>query len=412
MKTEQTDVLIIGAGPAGSVAAGVLEQKGIKTIIVEREQFPRFVIGESLLPRCMEAFEEAGFMEDLQNQGFQTKAGALFLKGEERCDFSFETQFTQGWNWTFQMPRSKFDTVLTDNLLKRNVDLRFRTSVTDIVFEGSDSTTTIEDADGNKSQIKAKFIIDASGYGRVIPRLFNLDRPSQLPPRQTLLVHTSDSNRSNYQESDRIHAIVQNERTWIWVIPFSDGSTSVGFVSDPSYFEGLEGSMEDKMRTLMSREPYLLERFKGETFKWEPKTLGGWSVTTDKFYGDGFVLTGNVTEFLDPIFSSGVTLASVSSANAANLVAKTLNGESVDWEEDYMDKVRQGVAVFRTYVMAWYDGTLHKVFFSKTIDDTIKSQICSVLAGYVWDFTNPYVRKHKERLEHLVQMIELGSAER
>ena len=160
------------------------------------------------------------------------------------------------------------------------------------------------------------------------------------------------------------------------------------------------------MRTLMSREPYLLERFENETFKWEPKTLGGWSVTTDKFYGDGFVLTGNVTEFLDPIFSSGVTLASVSSANAANLVIRKLNGEEVDWEKEYMEKVRQGVAVFRTYVMAWYDGTLHKVFFSKTIDETIKAQICSVLAGYVWDFTNPYVRKHKERLEKLVSMIE------
>jgi len=407
MKTEETDVLVIGAGPAGSVAGGILEQKGYKTIIVEKELFPRFVIGESLLPRCMEAFEEAGFMDDLQSQGFQTKAGALFLKGEERCDFSFETQYTSGWNWTFQMPRSKFDTVLTDNLLRRGVDLRFQTSVTDIVFDGSDSTTTIQNLDGELSQIKAKFIIDASGYGRVIPRLFNLDRPSQLPPRQTILVHSTDSNRSRYQEPDRIHAIVQNERTWIWVIPFSDGSTSIGFVSDPSYFEGLEGSMEDKMRTLMSREPYLLERFENETFKWEPKTLGGWSVTTDKFYGDGFVLTGNVTEFLDPIFSSGVTLASVSSANAANLVIRKLNGEEVDWEKEYMEKVRQGVAVFRTYVMAWYDGTLHKVFFSKTIDETIKAQICSVLAGYVWDFTNPYVRKHKERLEKLVSMIEV-----
>lgn len=406
MKTEVTDVLIIGAGPAGSVAAGILEQKGIKIIVVEKELFPRFVIGESLLPRCMEAFDEAGFMPDLQAQGFQTKAGALFLKGDERCDFSFETQFTKGWNWTWQMPREKFDTCLTDNLIARGVDLRFQTSVTDIVFEGSDSTTTIQDISGEVSQIKAKFIIDASGYGRVIPRLFNLDRPSNLPPRQTLLVHSSDSQRSKYQEPDRIHAIVQNERTWIWVIPFSNGNTSVGFVSDPSYFENLEGSPEDRMRTLISREPSLAERFGNETFRFEPRTLGGWSVTTDKFYGDGFVLTGNVTEFLDPIFSSGVTLASVSSANAANLVARTLNGENIDWEVEYMNKVRQGVAVFKTYVMAWYDGTLHKVFFSKTIDEVIKSQICSVLAGYVWDFTNPYVRKHKERLTNLVSMIE------
>lgn len=406
MKTEQTDVLIIGAGPAGSVAAGILEKSGAHIIVVEKERFPRFVIGESLLPRCMEAFSEAGFTDDLSAQGFQTKAGALFLRGEEICDFSFETQYTKGWNWTWQMPRSRFDTCLTDNLLKRGVDLRFETTVTAIEFEGSNSTTTIVDKAGNQSQIKARFIIDASGYGRVIPRLFNLDRPSDLTPRQTLLVHAVDKRRSGYQEPDRIHAIVQDPRTWIWVIPFSDGTTSVGFVSDPEYFAGLRGSPEENMRTLIDREPSLKERFEGAELLFEPRSLAGWSVTTDRFYGDGFVLTGNVTEFLDPIFSSGVTLASVSSANAANLVLRILKGEQVDWEADYMEQVRQGVDVFRTYVMAWYDGSLHKVFFSKKIDETIKAQICSVLAGYVWDYSNPFVRKHKERLANLVEMIE------
>lgn len=406
MKTEQTDVLIIGAGPAGSVAAGILEKNGVNIIVVEKERFPRFVIGESLLPRCMEAFSEAGFIDDLSAQGFQTKAGALFLRGEEICDFSFETQYTQGWNWTWQMQRARFDTCLTDNLQKRGVDLRFETTVTAIDFDGSDSTTTIVDKTGNQSQIKARFIIDASGYGRVIPRLFNLDRPSDLTSRQTLLVHAVDQRRSSYQEPDRIHAIVQDPRTWIWVIPFSDGTTSVGFVSDPEYFAGLTGSPEENMRTLIDREPSLKERFDGAEFLFEPRTLAGWSVTTNRFYGDGFVLTGNVTEFLDPIFSSGVTLASVSSANAANLVMRILKGEEVDWETDYMEQVRQGVDVFRTYVMAWYDGSLHKVFFSKQIDETIKAQICSVLAGYVWDYSNPFVRKHKERLANLVEMIE------
>lgn len=163
MKTEQTDVLIIGAGPSGSVAAGILQQKGINTIIVEREQFPRFVIGESLLPGCMQPLDDAGLIDDLKKMGFQEKTGALFLRGTETCDFSFEDQFSDGWNWTWQVPRADFDKCMTDNLQRRGVDIRFRHSVTDIKFDGTDSVTTVEDAEGNKTTIQAKFIIDASG---------------------------------------------------------------------------------------------------------------------------------------------------------------------------------------------------------------------------------------------------------
>lgn len=406
MRVENTTVLIIGAGPAGSVAAGILQQHDIPTIVVEKEKFPRFVIGESLLPRCMEAFQEAGFMDDLEQQGFQEKNGAFFIRDHDICDFSFETQFTKGWNKTWQMQRARFDKCLTDNLEKRGVDLRFQHTVQSITFEGSDSTTTIINEEGEEFQIKARFIMDASGYGRVIPRLFQLDRPSELPPRKTLLVHLKDPNRQQYQQPDRIHVIVQQLQTWIWLIPFSDGTTSVGFVSNPDYFEGLHGSTEEQMRTLIEREPMIRERFADVEFLFEPRFLSGWSVTTEKFYGDGYVLTGNVTEFLDPVFSSGVTLAAVSSSLAANLVVKMMNGGEVDWDMDYMVPMEEGVDVFRTYVNAWYNGDLQKIFFSNRIEESIKAQICSVLAGYVWDYSNPFVRKHKERVEGLAQMIE------
>jgi len=406
MRVENTTVLIIGAGPAGSVAAGILKQHDIPTIVVEKEKFPRFVIGESLLPRCMEAFQEAGFMDDLEQQGFQEKNGAFFIRDHDICDFSFETQFTKGWNKTWQMQRARFDKCLTDNLEKRGVDLRFQHTVQSITFEGSDSTTTIINEEGEEFQIKARFIMDASGYGRVIPRLFQLDRSSELPPRKTLLVHLKDPNRQQYQQPDRIHVIVQQLQTWIWLIPFSDGTTSVGFVSNPDYFEGLHGSTEEQMRTLIEREPMIRERFADVEFLFEPRFLSGWSVTTEKFYGDGYVLTGNVTEFLDPVFSSGVTLAAVSSSLAANLVVKMMNGGEVDWDMDYMVPMEEGVDVFRTYVNAWYNGDLQKIFFSNRIEESIKAQICSVLAGYVWDYSNPFVRKHKERVEGLAQMIE------
>jgi flavin-dependent dehydrogenase len=165
---------------------------------------------------------------------------------------------------------------------------------------------------------------------------------------------------------------------------------------------------EEALRFLIKSDMHIAERFGDKEFMFEPRTIEGWSVTTDKFYGDGFVLTGNVTEFLDPVFSSGVTLASVSSQRAANLVVKQLKGEKVDWEEDFMKPTMIGVNTFRSYVMGWYDGTLHEIFFAKEINPDFKKQICSVLAGYVWDTSNPFVKKHDRALKSLAEVIRLS----
>ena len=407
MITEKIDVLVIGAGPAGTVAASIINKAGFKVKIVEKQQFPRFVIGESLLPRCMEALEEAGFLEAVKAKGFQEKFGAKFVKNGKVCDYLFADQFTPGWNWTWQVPRGEFDKTLADTVEEMGVPVCYETSVTAIEFNGSDSVTTVEDKDGNESMIEARFIVDGSGYGRVIPKLFNLDKPSNLVPRKALFTHTVDTKRSLDDEPNRITIIVHAYGIWVWVIPFSNGITSLGFVGDPKFFKQQEGTDEEQLRALIASEPYLSERFKNVEFVFDPKVLESWSSTTEKFYGEGFVLTGNVTEFLDPVFSSGVTLATVSSQFAANLVIRKLNGETIDWHKDYTEPMMQGVNTFRSYVMAWYEGTLDTIFFADNQVPSIKSMICSVLAGYVWDTTNPYVKDHTTALHKLARIIEM-----
>ncbi len=407
MNTEKVDVLVIGAGPAGTVAASIVNKAGFKVRIVEKMKFPRFVIGESLLPRCMEALEEAGFLEAVKAKGFQEKFGAKFVKDGKVCDYSFADQYTPGWNWTWQVPRGEFDKTLADTVAGMGVPVSYETTVTGIVFNGTDSVTTVEDAQGNKSEIAARFIIDGSGYGRVIPKLFGLDRPSNLPPRKALFSHMVDTRRSMDDEPNRITIIVHKPQVWVWVIPFSSGLTSLGFVGDPDFFKQYPGNDEEVLRALIASEPHIHERFKDAEMNFAPRVLESWSVTTEKFYGDGFVLTGNVTEFLDPVFSSGVTLAVTSSQIAAHLVIRKLNGESVDWHKEYTEQMMQGVNTFRSYVMAWYDGTLDTIFFANKPDDAIKNKICSVLAGYVWDTTNPYVKDHATALTKLARLIEL-----
>jgi len=333
MSIEKVDVLVIGAGPAGTVAASIVNKAGFKVKIVEKQKFPRFVIGESLLPRCMEALTEAGFIDAVNEMGFQEKFGAKFVKNGKICDYFFADQFTPGWNWTWQVPRAEFDHTLATTVEKMGVPVCYGTTVTGITFNGSTSVTVVEDIDGNKTEIEARFIIDGSGYGRVIPRLFNMDKPSNLAPRKALFTHVRDVKRSMDDEPNRITIIVHQPGVWVWVIPFSSGITSVGFVGNPEFFDQYAGDNEQVLRNLMATEPYLADRLKEVEFVLGPNILQSWSATTSKFYGEGFVLTGNVTEFLDPIFSSGVTLATVSSQTAAHLVIRTLNGETVDWEE-------------------------------------------------------------------------------
>ena len=237
MNTEKVDVLVIGAGPSGTVAAAIIKKAGFSVKIVEKLSFPRFVIGESLLPRCMEALTEAGFVEAVKEKGFQEKYGAKFVKNGKICDYFFADQFTAGWNWTWQVPRAEFDKTLADTVEKMGVPVCYETTVTGIEFNGSDSVTTTEDKNGVVSRIAARFIVDGSGYGRVIPKLFNLDKPSNQPPRKAVFVHTNDVKRSMDDEPNRITIVVHAPGVWVWIIPFSNGITSLGFVGHPEHFK-------------------------------------------------------------------------------------------------------------------------------------------------------------------------------
>jgi flavin-dependent dehydrogenase len=275
MKSENIDVLVIGAGPSGTVAASIINKAGYKVKIVEKLKFPRFVIGESLLPRCMEALSEAGFIDAVKKAGFQEKFGAKFVKNGKVCDYFFADQFTDGYNWTWQVPRGEFDKILADTVEEMGVPVSYESTVTNIAFNGSDSVTTVEDAEGNKTEISARFIVDGSGYGRVIPRLFNLEKPSQLVPRKALFAHVVDLKRSLDDEPNRITIVVHKPGIWIWIIPFSNGNTSVGFVGDPAFFEQCKekGGPEEQLRALMASEPYLSKRMENVEMVFEPRVM-------------------------------------------------------------------------------------------------------------------------------------------
>ncbi len=409
------DVLIIGAGPSGCVASAYLKNNGISCKVVEKSTFPRFVIGESLLPRCMDHFEETGLLDCLMEQNYEIKAGARFLKDGIVCNFDFGKKHTPGWDYTWQVPRADFDNTLAKEIVKKGVDVSFGHEVTAVEFEGpfdsaqgaGNSTTTVKDENGNEYKIHAKFIIDSSGYGRVLPRLLDLDKPSALAVHSAIYTHVKEPNRPSGIEGTLITFDVVTDDIWLWVIPFSNGNTSIGFVGPTEFIESFDGSPSEKLREMLKISDYYYDRLKDLDFLFEPHIIKNYSKAVKQLYGKGYALTGNSAEFLDPVFSSGVTFATESGLKAAKLIAKELNGEKVDWEEDYTEYIMRGVNVFRTYVTEWYTGNLQKIFFHRPENPIIKEQICAVLAGYVWDETNPFVKNHNRLVKTVAKVIDM-----
>lgn len=403
------DVVIIGAGPSGSVASAYLNKNNFNVLVLEKLTMPRFVIGESLLPRCLNDLDEAGLLDAVEQQNFQIKTGATFHKGEAKLAFDFSDRWLPGDHpYAWQVKRADFDKVLIDTAEKQGVNVKYQCKVTSVTTSESRQTVTYIDHLNEEHTVSAKFIIDASGYGRVLPKLFNLNQSSSLTARGSIFTHVKDINRtSEAAENIFVHAF-NNNAAWLWAIPFNDGETSIGIVAEDEFIKELSKDNGAPFMKFMSEFKDLQGRFTGVDPLFDPKSIFGYSVGIKQMHGTGYALAGNSTEFLDPIFSSGVTLATATGLMAAKLAEKQLNGDIVDWQKEYDDIVMHGVEVFRSYVNGWYDGSLQSIIFAPQINSDFKKQICSVLAGYVWDDTNPFIKKHKTILKTLSKVISLN----
>lgn len=402
-----TDLLVIGAGPAGSAAAALARRAGLDVTLVERERLPRFVIGESLLPRSMETLEAAGLLDAVQAQGFLVKRGAVFLRGDARCTFDFSEAHSAGWTWTWQVPRADFDHALLRAAEAQGVDVHEGHEVVAFTPDDDAPVTAVRGPEGQVHEVRSRFVIDASGWGRVLPRLLDLEAPSGQALRRAVFTHVRGDVRPAGAEEGRIWVCLHPEGAWIWIIPFSNGLTSVGVVADEAFWatrwrdDDLDGTLADAL----AGDPNAGQRLAHMQPVFPARALRGYSASVRRVWGPGYALVGNATEFLDPVFSSGVTLALESARLAADAVVRKLAGEPVDLDVAYAEPMAAGVDVFRTYVDAWYDGSLPSIFFAPEGNEAFKRQICSVLAGYVWDTSNPFVAQHRRRVAQVARMV-------
>lgn len=399
-----SDVLIVGAGPAGSIAAANLTQKGYSVSIVEKTPFPRFVIGESLLPRCNELLEINNMLDAVEKHGFMLKEGACFEREGKKETYNFSENIGQAHGTSFQVKREDFDDLLLKQAVGFGAKLYEKTEI--LSFDVDTTTAHAKDEDGNEYVFKARFALDASGYGRVFPRLLGLDEPSELEIRSAVYTRIKNDIRPEDTTNGYIYIYVHGaNEAWIWTIPFSDGITSIGVVCTEAFFQKHNMSNEEFMNHIIANTPGAKERFANAQKILPVGKIDGYSANVKSMYGKNYCMAGNATEFLDPVFSSGVTLALESGNRAAMMIDKTLKGEHVEWQSEYVDYMMKGINVFREFVKAWYDGRLQKVFFAPTKLEQIKRSISSVLGGYVWEDKNLFVRSPKAALDTVISQI-------
>jgi len=393
------DVLVVGAGPAGSVAAALLAQRGYQVLVQERQHFPRFSIGESLLAYSTQLLLEAGMLDAVLAGGFQFKNGATFVCDELYSEFNFANKLTAGCSFTFQVLRSEFDHLLAKEAERHGATVQYGVEITAIDVRGAQPQVTTRTEAGDVRVYRPRFVLDASGFGRTLARLLELEKPSSFPVRAARFCHIKDGIVAGAFDRQKIRIGIHptNRDVWSWLIPFPNGQSSLGIVATRDHLARYAGTDEQQFWAMIGDEPKLRILLEAAHTVRPIGEIVGYAANVKALHGPGFALLGNAAEFLDPVFSSGVTIALHSAKLAAQVLDRQFRGEAVSWQQDFAAPLMFGIETFRTFVSGWYDGSLQDVIFYPDKIASIHRMICSVLAGYAWDPANPYTGPQSAR---------------
>jgi flavin-dependent dehydrogenase len=414
-QSERREVVVIGAGPSGSIASALLRRRGRDVLVLERQRFPRFSIGESMLVHALDFVAEAGMIEAVDRAGFQYKNGAAFSRGGEYGEFDFGDSFTQGRASTYEVERASFDKLLADEAQRQGAEIRFETEIVAVECGSRGAEVTARAAGGEGTVIQADFVLDGSGFGRTLPRLLGLERPSAFPLRNAIFTHVADHIPADARfDRNKILVTVHPEHpdVWYWLIPFSRGRASLGVVARKEFFTPYQGTPLERLRAVVGEDPRLAQLLSRAEWDTPAREIGGYASNVIAMHGPAFALLGNAAEFLDPVFSSGVTIAMRSASMAVEVLDRQLRGARVDWDAEFERPLRVGTDCFREFVTAWYDGRLQEIFFSDPRPSDVRRMVCSVLAGYAWDSRNPFVTEPRRRLDTLSQLCALQNRAR
>ena len=359
----QYDVIVVGAGPAGATAATLLAMHGRRVVLLEREDFPRYHIGESLLPFCYDTLNRLGLVETLNETAFVKKYSVQFATIDGRMSqpfYFFDHLDGHPASQTWQVERSTFDCMMTDNAKDHGVEVRFGVSANKVLKDGDGRVTGIEakDEHGQTIQLHAPMTIDASGRNGFAANAMGWKRKRDPELNKIALwTYYKGGKRGEGRDEGATTVAYIPEKGWFWHIPMHDDRISLGVVGERSYLyrDGVKDPLAVMTREIGCNKWVKDVMQDAEQFG-ETWVTGDYSYRSEYSATDGLVLTGDAFGFLDPVFSSGVFLALTSGQLAADTVHQALtdNDPSAARFEKYTDEFQHGIEAMRKLVYAFY----------------------------------------------------------
>ena len=325
----ETDVLVIGGGPAGSTVSTLLAQHGYRVTLFERDRFPRFHIGESLIPETYWVFKRLKMLDKMKASHFVKKYSVQFISanGKVSAPFNFWDNKPHECSQTWQVIRSEFDMMMLDNAREQGVTVHQPARVLDVIFEQNKAVgARVQNEDGSQEEVRAKVVVDASGQSTMLQNRFKLRLWDPVLNKGAIWTYW-EARLSRLGQDGGATLVVQtpNKQGWWWYIPQHDHTISVGVVAPFDYLFKGRGSHEKVYDEEVEACPAIKERIS------IGKRAVGYFATKDYSYrskqvaGPGWVLIGDAFGFLDPLYSSGVLLALKSGELAADAIAEGLH---------------------------------------------------------------------------------------
>lgn len=376
------DVIVIGGGPAGSTAATLLARHGLSVTLLERERFPRFQIGESLLPYNNDLFARLGVEPGMLIGSHIPKYGAYFVTadGAFKSGFRFDQRLRDPYRNAFQVKRAEFDHLLLRNAETHGVEVRQETSVVHADLSDPERAV-VQTADGQT--LAARFVIDASGHHSVVGSRVGERADVQSLRKIAFFAHFRNVPRAEGKDGGSTGvAILKNG--WFWLIPVSDDVMSIGLVVDRDHYVGCGLDPEAIFARTVAASPWMAEQMKNAERITPVYARKDFSFRMRHLAGENYALVGDAAGFLDPIFSTGVLMAMKSAELVVDGVVQRLTKGTTKDLDDYARKMTRGLDKYLRFIEHFYDREFLEVFLQPSERWGILNAIVGVLAGDIF----------------------------